>query len=150
MRRVGWLGALALALVAVSGCGDRKHPVALQGTWKLTDLTHPLLSRVQNGAQIKKKVLAQAASTMTLKPTGEATGISKDVNVNTFIKWKGSSQTGTWEADGQNFKTTLSFTPGAQAPAEKKDDPGVPYTLSPDGKTLKFSKDQLDLTWTKQ
>src|SRR4029079_8295674 len=78
MRRMGCMGALVIALIAVTGCGDRKHPVALQGTWKLTGFSHPLLAQMSEAR--KKKLVTQADSTLTLKPAGEATVVSKPIN----------------------------------------------------------------------
>jgi hypothetical protein len=150
MIRTASMIALVAALVAVGGCADRKHPLALQGTWRLTDVNSPQLAKFVN-AKTKKKYLSATATTLTLNQKGEATLSAKsfDPGLGPLFKFPGANQSGTWEADGQNFKTSLSFAPGGQTGSTQSDDPGVPYTLT-NTKTLKFSKEQVDLTWTKQ
>jgi len=151
MRSIRRFGAALLAALSLTGCANR-HPAALQGTWRLTDINNPQWARYLT-AQKKKKYLATAATTLTLTQKGEANLAAKSFNLDLGlgrpITIAGTNETGTWEADGQTFKTNLSFQPGGQPTPANQEMPGVPYTLT-NARTLKFSKEQIDLTWTKQ
>ena len=68
MRSVGRIGAALLAAVTLAGCANR-HPAALQGTWRLTDINNPQWARYLT-AQKKKKYLATAATTLTSSVRG--------------------------------------------------------------------------------
>jgi hypothetical protein len=117
-------------LVCLVGCGDRKHPAALQGTWRMQMPAgvESQLSRLPGG-------IPQLS--LTLNPNGEMTmGIA------------GRQNSGRWEVDGQNLKFSGASTSGAKAgtPTEQS----IPFRIEDGGKTLRMTRNNQEVAWTKQ
>jgi hypothetical protein len=152
MRRGPLLGILLVVGVALSGCGDPKHPAALQGTWRLTDASSP--QQPQAIQQLARKLLPKLAATMVLKEKGElSVSQNRTTIIPGYLTLPAAKRNGTWEVEGQNLKLTaepLTLGPQTKAAASSPSTTTVAYTIEGGGKTLKFSEHSYQLTWTKQ
>ncbi len=138
MRKHVRLPALSLALavcLSVAGCGDPRHPAALQGTLKLTDVR----ATGQRGAALDarwaqlKSLIVQSGYTLSLKEKGAATTSSR----------QGAGQSGSWQVNEGKLKLTMPLAisaanrgapPGGAPPG--KSEQVLPYRLESGGRTL--------------
>lgn len=125
--RWGWTLGLLMCLV---GCGDRKHPAELQGTWRM---------QVPGGLASQLGLLPGGvpALSMTLAPNGELT-----------MGAAGRQRNGRWEVEGQNLK--FSGAPDGGAPSSPAAEQSVPFRLEGGGKTLRMTRNNQEVTWTKE
>jgi hypothetical protein len=92
MRHPCRAGLLILAIALLAGCGDRRHPAALVGNWKL-DLSKGVAATqlaLLPPAQRQQAVAMAGNAVMVFGPRGELT-------------WTGgASNKGTWEVEGRS------------------------------------------------
>lgn len=130
-RRLLALAALGAALLVV-GCGDRRHPGALHGSWRLTDEEASSPSGVKLGREQLRKLFQDFPTVLTLKPGGQ---MSESIN--------GLQRAGTWQVEGDHLR--ISFTSGTPAAPED-----TPYRVEEDGRRLRRFQPGVVSIWQKQ
>jgi hypothetical protein len=135
MSRVAAVGGFLALILVLAGCGDPKHPAALEGTWRLTELRAAgTNARSPEEAQFQarmKKGLAENPSEMHFMPEGQ---------LETRVGARG-----TWEVNGRQLKLEIG---GAASPGVQRQQ--FTYRLESGGTTLRISRNGSEMVWTKQ
>jgi len=163
MKRLHRSGLILAAMFLLAGCGDRKHPAALVGSWNL-DLTQGMIPSQMarfTPAQRQQATAMLSGATLTLSPNGEMTSSSsvaradQNLSATTPERSKGKMTSGnpgaavggsgTWEVDGERLKLSSPQAGGRGAPAQRI----APYQLLDGGKTLKMGDPGQEVFWKK-
>lgn len=144
---VRWGVLSVLFCACAAGCGDKKHPAELQGTWKCTDIASGSVSAQNLAAQ--KAALPRINLRLKFDADGKMTASTDSITLGT-MNVPARSDTGTWEVDGGNLKLTGGVSSVSGQAKAGKEGVTVPYKLTNGGKTLSFSQTNAEMTFTKQ